>query len=299
MDYPEIDIVTVTHNSASHLHSFFGGLRQLDYPAERLRLIVVDNASVDDTPERLVEGARDLPFPVEIIESHLNEGFAAGCNRGAGRGKAPFVLMLNPDVVPQPSMLGLLVQRLLNDKKIGLADAAQEPNDIPKWRDPDSGDTDWCSGAVALARREAFEQVQGFDPFFFLYAEDVDLSWRMWLAGWRCVYERSARVRHNTGPKGTIKPIETHFAIRYSFAMRLIYGNRSTVLGHFVRGLRYLVSPRTSRFVRQAIVDGFLTTVRGSKYLLRRRRAAQAALRQTKTKERFVFNEWYYGRWDK
>jgi GT2 family glycosyltransferase len=297
MDYPDVDIVTVTHNSARHLKSFFEGLDRLNYPAECLRLTVVDNASRDDTRERLTETASHLPFELETIQSQVNEGFAAACNRGAGCGTAPFILFLNPDAVPEPTMLKQLMDRLLREDNVGLADAAQEPIDIPKWRDSRSGDTDWCSGAALLVRRSAFEQLDGFDSFFFLYAEDVDLSWRMWLAGWRCVYERSARVHHNTAPPGTIKSIETRFAIRYSFAMRLIYGDRSTVITHFIRGLRYLVSPRTSLFVRKAIVDGFWTSVRGAKYLLRRRRAAQAALREVKTRDRFVFNEWYYGRW--
>ena len=147
-----------------------------------------------------------------------------------------------------------------------------------------------------LARREAFEQVGGFDPFFFLYCEDVDLSWRMWLAGWRCVTENRARVRHDTSVDGNPKPITMYYSIRNSFAMRLIYDSASGVSSHVVRGLRYLASPRTVAATRRAVFAGLWFSARQLPHLLQRRRAAQAGLEKCAARDHFVFNEWFYGR---
>jgi GT2 family glycosyltransferase len=295
---PAVDIVTVTYDSATHLAAYFEGVSALDYPRERLRLFVVDNASNDDTRRRLSELLPRLPFPGELIESESNTGFGDACNRGVARGSAPFVLFLNPDAVAAPDMLRRLAGRALAEQRAGLVDAAQEPFDPLKWCDPASGDTDWCSGAALLARREALTEVGGFDPFFFLYCEDVDLSWRMWLAGWRCVHEASARVRHEVGlPGGRVKPSELLHMIRNSFAMRFIYDAPRGALAHLVRGARYLASPRTEAPTRRAVAAGMWRAARGARHLLGRRRAAQSALRDSKERARFVFTEWYCGRW--
>ncbi len=298
MDLPPVDIVTVTYNSAKFVRVFLDGLTGLDYPRDRLHLIVVDNASVDCTRDVLRHSLPSFPFPSDIVELQRNEGFGAACNRGAREGESPFILFLNPDACPAPEMLSVLAARACMEPTIGLIDAAQEPITIPKWRDPGSDDTDWCSGAAVLAKRKAFTEIGGFDPFFFLYAEDVDLSWRMWLKGWRCVYELRARVRHETAPpEGGAKAIETRYTIRYSFSMRLIYDTPGGVVSHLIRGLRYLLSPRTARATRNAVAAGLLTAFHGTPHLLARRCATQAALRVSEQRARFVFTEWYYGRW--
>lgn len=296
MDYPNVDIITVTYNSESHLDTFFDGLRRLDYPPDRLRLIVVDNASRDETSEIVRAQARRSGFAAELLQSPINEGFGAACNRGAERGSAPFILFLNPDAQPRPAMLQQMVVRAAAEANIGLLDVKQDPVDLGKLVHPLTGDTDWCSGGAVLARREAFTQIGGFDPFFFLYCEDVDLSWRMWLAGWRCVTETGARVHHETAKDGVAKPIMMYYSIRNSFAMRMIYDSASGVRQHLGRGLRYLASPRTVGLTRRAVLAGLWLSARRLPHLLERRRAAQAGLERCAAREHFVFNEWFYGR---
>lgn len=293
---PPVEIITVTYDSAPHLASYFEGLAMLDYPRERLRLLVVDNGSRDETRRRLREFLPRLPFAAELIESERNVGFGAACNRAEAAGSAPLLLFLNPDTVVAPDMLRRLVARAQAEPRAGLIDASQEPVEIRKWCDPRSGDTDWCSGGAVLARRDAFREVGGFDPFFFLYCEDVDLSWRMWLGGWRCVTERGARVRHATTDGGAIKPVAMYYSIRNSFAMRLIYDTPRGARGHFARGLRYLGSPRTEGPVRRAVLAGLWFTARNLPHLLRRRRRAQRGLAAPAPREHFVFTEWFYGR---
>jgi GT2 family glycosyltransferase len=288
-----VHIVTVTYNSAQQLPAYFEALRSLDYPSKQLRLTIVDNASQDETRQETRSLLTQLTFPAELIESSCNEGFGAACNRAVDRSSAPFILFLNPDACLAPDALSWLVKRAINEPRIGLIDSQQEPVDTHKWCDAHSGDTDWCSGAAVLARREAFLDVGKFDPFFFIYCEDVDLSWRMWLNGWRCVCERLARVRHDTG---TIKPVAMYHSIRNSFAMRIIYDTPSGLRSHFSRGLRYIASPRTAALTRRAVISGLWNIARSLPYLLRRRRNAQAALATSGERERFVFTEWYYGR---
>jgi GT2 family glycosyltransferase len=299
MNQPAVDIVTLCFNDSRHCAPYVKALGKLDYPRDRLKLIVIDNNSGDDTPEIMAALLPQLPFSYEHIRSARNLGFAGGCNLGARRGDAPFILFLNPDTQVAPDMVRRLVERAIDEPGAGLVEARQEPVELIKWRDPDSNYTDWCSGAAVLARREAFEQVGMFDTFFYpAYCEDVDLSWRMWLAGWKCVYEPRARVRHDTvPPDGRQKPGEIRMSIRFSFAMRMIYDSPRGVARHLARGARYLLSPRTEPLRRKAVAEGLWTTARSIRYLLARRRVAQSAMQCSNERDRFVFTEWYYGRW--
>jgi GT2 family glycosyltransferase len=292
-----VDIVSVTFNSDAHVEPYLAGLARLDYPPTLLRLIVVDNASADATLDRLEAGAASLPFPTTIHRNASNVGFGAACNQGAAISQADFLLFLNPDAVLEPGALRKMVEIASGDPVIGLADPEHRPVGIPKWVDPASGDTDWCSGAAMLARRAAFGEIGGFDPCFFLYAEDVDLSWRMWLAQSRCVQVRGAYVRHErVTAGGEPKAIETRYTVRYSFAMRLIYDTIPGFLRHGLRGIRYLLSPRTTPPMRLAVAEGLWTVIARLPHLVRRRRWARPRM-AARPSERYVFTEWYYGRW--
>src|SRR4029078_3939970 len=92
-----------------------------------------------------------------------------------------------------------LMNRADSDPAIAICEARQFPREHPKLADRVTGETSWCSGAAALIRRRAFEAAGGFDEkLYFIYCEGVDLSWKFWLKGWKCVYVPEAMVTHRT-----------------------------------------------------------------------------------------------------
>lgn len=293
-----VDIVTVSYRHKDQLLDYLEALSRVTYPADRVKLIIVDNGPQADSLGFMVHRLRELPFAAELVRAGRNLGFGAGCNYGAERGAGAFILFLNPDAQIAPETLSQLVARALEEPDAGLIEAAQQPMELRKWRDPGTNYTDWCSGAALLARRPAFVQVGMFDNLFYpAYTEDVDLSWRMWLAGWKCVYAPNARVRHVIPEHGGPRPEELALTIRFSFVMRLIYDNPRGIGEHFVRGLRYLFSPRTDSATRWAVLAGVLGAARSWRRVRRRRFAAQTALARCPERQRFVFSEWGYGRW--
>ena len=111
-------------------------------------------------------------------------------------------LMINPDCIATENMIDLMVAKFLEaPSSIGLVEAAQWPFSHPKEFDDKTGDTPWASGACVLVNSDFYLANGGMDDRFFLYAEDVDLSWASWLAGYRVVHLPDARVIHFTdGP---------------------------------------------------------------------------------------------------
>jgi len=223
----EVDLLIVLHNSKGLLPGLLTSIQKITLP---VTIYFLDNNSVDGTPEVVARSIAALPFPAHIMRSRKNNGFARGMNLLAAMSAAEFMFILNPDTELQPGCLELLLERAKSDPGIGICEARQTPREHPKTSDPLTGETSWCSGAAALIRRSAFEQVGGFDEqLFFMYCEDVDLSWKFWLRGWKCVYVRDAVVKHFTQDlmPGKRRVLESYFTFRNSIFLFYRFGDRS------------------------------------------------------------------------
>lgn len=107
-------------------------------------------------------------------------------------------LTVNPDSLPMDGCIGRMLDTFAR-KPAAMVEARQWPLEHPKEFDKTTGETPWATGAFLLVSSAAFKRLEGFDPIYFLYNEDVDLSWRAWLAGMPVVYEPSAMCAHFTG----------------------------------------------------------------------------------------------------
>lgn len=110
-----------------------------------------------------------------------NVGFGAGHNRlmkEAFEAGCDVYLAINPDGALHPEAVGALVQMVQAYQGRALVEALQFPLEHPKPYDASSFDTPWVSGACLAISRAAFVELGGFDEAFFMYCEDVDLSWR-------------------------------------------------------------------------------------------------------------------------
>lgn len=230
-----IDIVVVACDSGVLLEDCVA--RALD-SAECASLTLVDNASSDGYPQRLAgRFAHDPRF--RLLAMERNVGFGAGCNRGAERGQAGQVLLLNPDcLIARDSLSGLLAV-LSADRRIGLLgadvrDAMGREERAARRRDPtperlladhgralglrgegvqiarsveDVQSVDACSGALMLLPRAVWQRIGGFDPQFFLHGEDLDLCRRVRLAGFRVAVANRVQVVHRQGSSSRARPL--------------------------------------------------------------------------------------------
>lgn len=219
-----IDLLVIVHNSKPLIPSLIGSLSSITIPVTAYFL---DNNSGDGSADLLAAAIPSLPFPAFVLRSTRNNGFARGMNLLSRQGKAEFLFLLNPDTELEPGCLERLLERAQSDHRIAICEARQAPREHPKAFDPVTGETTWCSGAAALIRRSAFEEAGRFDErLFFMYCEDVDLSWKLWLKGWKCVYLRDAVVRHFTQDllPGKRRTRENYFSFRNSLFLFYRFG---------------------------------------------------------------------------
>jgi hypothetical protein len=139
-----------------------------------------------------------------------NLGSGGGSNKLAGASDSELLLVLNPDTYPDPRLLVGLVDAI-TPSDVGAVDPRQLPCEHPKAYDHVTWDTSWVSGACMLIRRSAFNEVGGFSSDLFpMYCDDVDLSWKLRLAGWRAVHVPTALVFHDKKPvTGGVVPAAT------------------------------------------------------------------------------------------
>ncbi len=156
-----------------------------------------------------------LPRPgTRVLPTAGNVGFGAGHNRmmcAAFEDGAQYYLALNPDAVLHPSALGALLRMARAADDLALVQTTQFPAEYTVAYDPATFDTPWVSGACLLIPRAVYDRIGGFDEGFFMYCEDVDLSWRARTAGLRTLTCPAALLFHPTTHRVLDLPTETMY----------------------------------------------------------------------------------------
>ncbi len=214
-----VSVLIVNWNARDDLAACLQSLRdQVEPPQE---VVVVDNGSEDGSAAMVQQS-----FPeTKLLAIGRNLGFAEGCNIGLEACTCSWVALLNNDAVADPHWLSELCaaaraggprlgslqsQVLFRDKpthtnSTGIlvftnGRARDRDFDVPVRDDDSPGGIFGPTAAAALYRRATLDQVKlpsgYFDRGFFMYLEDVDLSWRCRLAGWDSLYVPSSRVYH-------------------------------------------------------------------------------------------------------
>jgi len=126
-----------------------------------------------------------------------NRGSGGGQNLIAKTNPADVFFLMNPDVVISPRLFEVMLDEFARPG-VGIVEAKQLPIEHPKDYDIHSGETSWGTGACTMIPATLFRQLDGYDAdSFFLYCDDVDLSWRARLAGFKVIFQPAAVAFHD------------------------------------------------------------------------------------------------------
>lgn len=291
---PVVSIVIVNYNVRDFLHHCLLSIRKALQGISG-EIIVVDNHSSDGSVEFL-----EPLFPeVQFVALQENIGFGRANNMGFAMATGAYILCLNPDTLLSEDTLVTMAQYMDSHPDVGLSGCKLLNGDgsfqvacrrgfptpwvaftkafglqalFPKsrlfgrynqgFRDiDDTYEVDAVIGAFMFIRREALAQIQGFDPEFFMYGEDLDLCYRVTQKGWKVVYVHTTSVIHFKGEstrRSALNEVKVFYEAMVIFARKHFASSKLFLLflrlGIHVRTfLAYLNLYRTQLFL--VVVD--------------------------------------------
>ena len=274
----KLTVVIVNWNAGDQLMACIRSL-QSEFPA-----IVIDNGSTDGSCNSIEQLEN-----VTLIAVGQNLGFAKACNLGAKHANSEYVLFLNPDAAVFPNTISHSLQAMdarehaqvgicgvqlanargkierscarfptpgrLVAQSLGLDRLFKRLSHLMiEWPHNSIRQVDQVMGAYFLVRKAIFDKLGGFDERFFLYFEEVDLSYRARQSGWKSLYLADAQAFHKGG--GTSNQIKAR-RLFYIMRSRILYADK-----HFSRPGSWTVIAST--FLLEPLSRSALTLSRRS-----------------------------------
>lgn len=262
----ELSVTICSWNTREDLRACLASLQAVRDEA-RFEVIVVDNASHDDSPD-MVEN--DFPW-VRLMRMSENLGFTKGHNAAMAARSAGPVFLLNSDTIVHAGALrtmldyarehpevGIVGPKLLNSDGSLQYSCRRFPNPVAAifrntpigrlfpnnrftreylmtdWNHDEVREVDWVSGAAFYVSKDAVDRVGVFDPDFYMYCEDVDWCYRIWQAGLKVVYLPQAAITHAIGR--STDQVANKMIVRFHRSMLRFY--RKNMLRHVAWPLR-------------------------------------------------------------
>jgi GT2 family glycosyltransferase len=240
---PLVSIIIVTYNSAAYIDTCLRSVMASAYwPFE---VVVVDNNSTDETIKLVNKVGKDYPKPaLTVHQLKDNLGYAEANNIGANLAKGKYLFILNPDTVVDAHFLIDLVAEAQMNPRLAVAQPAVYLLKNSQQLNLTGKEThylgfDWIknyqstalppnqvihsfSGSGFLILASLFNGLGGFDPKYFMYYEDTDLSWRIELAGYQIKFINSSQLYHDY----KYEPDESYQTMR----QKLFWAERNRVI---------------------------------------------------------------------
>lgn len=236
--HPLVSVIVVTYNGKPYLVRCLQAVRANCYP--NYEVIVVDNGSTDGTIDYLTQLQKEWPA-LSVERLGYNAGPSAARNCAAAKARGKYLAFLDNDTQPMPDWLQVPVELMEADASIGACQCKllllREPHRIDYAGDylsplgflvqrvpggaEDTGAFDQraeifsAKSAAMVMRRSAFEQAGGFDPDYFIYVEETDLAWRVWLQGYRIIFVPESRVLHEFGTSSVILGSQQNYLVKF------------------------------------------------------------------------------------
>jgi len=237
---PIVSIVCVCHDNKKWFERYFQSIREQTI-LDRLEIIMVDNFSTDGSPEILSKEVAAFPNGV-LVQTGGDHGYGVGCNRGAAKARGKYLFFVNPDIWFEADCLQQLIQHAESSTAKIFTLTEYPYNGGPQMdvaysrgaagfdifgcllppRSPEKHEPIFAVGSFYFIRKDLFDKLGGFDSEFFLYNEELDLSWRALIAGETIESIPQARLHHASIGNADSRP-QTKESRRF-------YANRSQLL---------------------------------------------------------------------
>lgn len=264
------DIVLISYNSEKWISSCLKSLEKIKYPLSNIHITIVDNNSTDNSTE-LIKGYlnRDLfgSYQFHLLDNNL--GFGKANNYAVKRTEQDYIFFLNIDTeIVEDSIIELSKAIENSNEEVALWECRQFPYEHPKVYDPVTLEVSWASAAACVVRRDYFEKVGMFDDNIFMYAEDVDLSWRLRAHGYKLQYTPKSVIYHYTYMSaGEVKPNQFYNSTYNNLMLRYKFGTwRDVAKGYSIYNALFFVNGPTENHKSRIAANWIKSFAEGTKF---------------------------------
>tara|TARA_B100000029_G_C17477193_1_gene924205 strand:+ start:117 stop:1175 length:1059 start_codon:yes stop_codon:yes gene_type:complete len=264
--YPLVSIIIPHWNNFPILEECLLSIKKCSYP--NYEIIVVDNASEDNSSQKIKE-----QFPeIILIENQINNGYAEGCNIGVSKASGKYLLFLNNDTTHEEGWIEPLVNHLDENKSA----AAVQPKILNYYQknlfdyaggsgghmdilcfpfargrlfleqELDKGQYDnpekifWTSGTAMIVRKNLFIKAGKFDKTFFAHMEEIDLCWRLQMLGYNVWVEPISVVYHKNAVSLPMYTLKKYY-LNHRNSLYMLCGNFSFPLAIYLLPIRIIL----------------------------------------------------------
>jgi GT2 family glycosyltransferase len=203
---PDIAVVTPTFRRAERLRRLITALEGQDLEPDRFEVIVVDDASNDESVVLATERAEKSHIRIRVVCMERNGGPAPARNTGARLTEAPVVAFIDDDCVPDPGWVRAMRDAFARNPALGVVQGLTVRPDEPlgRWTmfREITWETPWFEGCNIAYRRDLLLATGGFDEEIRWYGEDTSAGWKVLEAGGERDFEPGARVTHDLEERG-------------------------------------------------------------------------------------------------
>ncbi len=235
---PIISVIIVNYNASRFLEACLVGIYKNHYP--NFEVIVIDNGSTDESVKNALEKfGKQKNFQIIVNQSNLGPALAR--NIGCQKAKGKYLAFLDNDTIPHPDWLVNLAEAMEKDPTVGSCQCklvlvrdhkkldyvgdylSQFGFLIQKCKTEEIDDGQYDEEFEILSaksagmgmRKDVFDKIGGFDPDYFIYVEETDLGWRIWLAGYRNIFVPRSIVYHEFGTTALTSPSLQSFNVKF------------------------------------------------------------------------------------
>jgi len=244
---PTVAVIIITFNGSKFINKCLNSLKEQTYPKKDFSVIVVDNASTDNSID-LIEKNHST---VKLIKNKENSGFGSACNIGIREANSvDYVILLNQDSWVEKDWLEQLVKVMEKNQKAGCCGAAEhdydeKPVSESKKKNESTKAGCWMGGGSLIIRKKALDDAGLFDEIYFMYGEDMDLTWRIQIAGW-IIIKTSKAIWHHHGRKRSVS--STDWRVYYSWRNRIFvllkFGSTRQIISSIKKYFTYFMYGR-------------------------------------------------------
>lgn len=254
-----LSIIIINFNTGALLSNCLKAILEHTLEVE-YQVIIIDNASTDDSLFVIPENNN-----ITIVKNKTNKGFGKACNQGVNHSNSEYVLFLNPDAEVRNNTIKASLKFMMNNPSMNVMGCKQVdengnilrtcsrfitlsnyinklsglskilPNTFPnyhmhEWNHSFSKEVDHVMGSYYLMRRKDFLKIGLFDESYFVYLEDIDLSYRVKQNKGKVYFNAEIEIYHETG--GSSKNVKAK-RLFYSLDSLLIYGKKHFSATHY------------------------------------------------------------------